>query len=44
MTLTVPNAIKKVVIFKNGKRYCLDVHWNCCIISITCCDSRFWRL
>jgi hypothetical protein len=24
MTLTVPNAIKKVVIFKNGKRYCLE--------------------
>jgi hypothetical protein len=25
MTLTVPNAIKKVVIFKNGKRYCLEI-------------------
>jgi hypothetical protein len=21
----VPNAIKKVVIFKNGKRYCLEI-------------------
>ena len=25
MTLTVPNAIKKVAIFKNGKRYCLEI-------------------
>jgi hypothetical protein len=26
MTLTaVPNAITKVVIFKNGKRYCLEI-------------------
>jgi hypothetical protein len=25
MTLTVPNAIKKVAIFKNGKRYCLQI-------------------
>ena len=25
MTLTVPNAIKKVVIFKNGKRYCWEI-------------------
>ena len=25
MKLTVPNAIKKVVIFKNGKRYCLEI-------------------
>ena len=25
MTLTVPNAIKKVVIFKNGKRYYLEI-------------------
>jgi hypothetical protein len=25
MTLTVPNAIKKAVIFKNGKRYCLEI-------------------
>jgi hypothetical protein len=25
MTLTVPNAIKKVVIFKKGKRYCLEI-------------------
>ena len=25
MTLTVPNAIKQVVIFKNGKRYCLEI-------------------
>ena len=24
-TLTVPNAIKKVVIFKNGNRYCLEI-------------------
>jgi hypothetical protein len=26
MTLTVLNAIKKVVIFKNGKRYCLEIY------------------
>ena len=25
MTLTVPNAIKNVVIFKNGKRYCWEI-------------------
>ena len=25
MTLTVPNAIKNVVIFKNGKRCCLEI-------------------
>ena len=25
MTLTMPNAIGKVVIFKNGKRYCLEI-------------------
>jgi hypothetical protein len=25
MTQTVPNAIKTVVIFKNGKRYCLEI-------------------
>jgi hypothetical protein len=25
MTLTVPKAIKKVVIFKNGKIYCLEI-------------------
>ena len=25
MTLTVPNAFKKVVIFKNGKRYFLEI-------------------